>query len=116
MGLKYYVNINDARVSDLLRQDSIKTENKLIDFSDSSWQNFPDTGRITGAVIIIYQGGQIDYGTHVPGPVSQSSAESEYNSAYTAGMALANFIMLIHELLHKGTRYSFRGGSSGCIG
>ena len=44
--------------------------------SDSSWQYFPDTGRSTGAYIIFYQGGPIDHGTHVPGQVSQSNAES----------------------------------------
>ena len=43
-----------------------------------------------------YQGGPIDHGTHVPGPVDQSSAESEYNAAYTVGLALAHFRMLIH--------------------
>ena len=51
--------------------------------------------------ITFYQGGEIDHGTHVPGPVDQSSAESEYNAACTAGMALASFIMLIHELLNE---------------
>ena len=48
------------------------------------------TGRSTGAYIIFYQGGPIDHGTHVPGPVAQSSAESDYNAACTAGMALAH--------------------------
>ena len=48
MGLKYYVDMNDAPVSYLMRQASIKTENQLIDFSDSSWQDFPGTGRSTG--------------------------------------------------------------------
>ena len=72
-----------------------------MDFSDSSWKDYPDTGRSTGAYIIFYQGGPIEHGTHVPGPVSQSSAESEYNSACTAGMALEHFRMLIHELLNK---------------
>ena len=70
-------------------------------FSDSSWQDFPDTGRSTGAYIIHYQGGPIDHGTHVPGPVAQSSAESEYNAACTAGMNLAHFRMLVHELLNE---------------
>ena len=70
-------------------------------FSDSSWQDCPDTGRSTGAYIIFYQCGPIDHGTHVPGPVAQFSAESEYNAACTAGMPLANFMMLIHELLKK---------------
>ena len=73
----------------------------MITFSDSSWQGFLDTGRSTGAYIIFYQGGPIDHGTHVPGPVGQSSAESEYNAEYTSGMALAHFRMLIHELLNK---------------
>ena len=69
--LKYYVYMNNAPVYDLLRQASIKTENHLMDFSDSSWQDCPDTGRSTGAYIIFYQDGPIDHGTHVPGPVSQ---------------------------------------------
>ena len=44
LGLKYYADMNDAQVSDLLRQASIKTENHFIAFSDSSWQDFPETG------------------------------------------------------------------------
>ena len=71
MGLKYYADMNDAPVTDLLRQANIKTKNHLMDFSGSSWQDFPDTGRSTGAYIIFYQGGTIDHDTHVPGPVAQ---------------------------------------------
>ena len=96
LGLKYYAYLNDAPVTDILRQANIKTKNHLMAFSDSSWQYFPETGRSIGAYIIFYQGGPIDHGTHVPVPVAQSSAESEYNAEYTAGMALAYFIMLIH--------------------
>ena len=101
MGLKYYADMNDAPVTDLLRQASIKTENHVIDFSDSSWQDFPDTGRSKGAYIIFYQVGKIENCTHVSGLVDQSSAESEYNVACTAGMALAHLRMLIHEFLNK---------------
>ena len=72
-----------------------------MDFSDSSWQDCPDTGRITGAYIIFYQGGPIDHVKNVPGPFAQSSVESEYNAACTAGMTLSHFRMLIHELLNK---------------
>ena len=103
MGLKYYADINDAPVTDLLRQASIKTDKHLMDFSDYSWQDCPDTGRSTGANIIFYQGGPIDHGTHVPGPVAQSSAESEYNSACTEVMAFAHLRMLIHEFFNKDT-------------
>ena len=76
MGLKYYADLNDAPVTDLLRQADIKTKNNLMAFSDSSWQDCPDTGRSTGAYIIFYQDGPIDHGKNVPGPVAQSSAES----------------------------------------
>ena len=70
-------------------------------FSDSSWKYCLDTGISTGAYIIFYQGGTIDHVTHVPGPVSQSSEESEYNAAYTSGMDLAHLRILIHEFLNK---------------
>ena len=36
LGLKFYADINDALVSDLFRQASIKTENQLMDSSSSS--------------------------------------------------------------------------------
>ena len=54
--------MNESPVSDLLRKAIIKTENQLMHFSDSIWQ---DTN------IRFYQGGPIDHGTHVPGPVDQ---------------------------------------------
>ena len=101
LGLKYYADLNDAPVADLLRQSNIKTENHLMAFSDSSWQDCTETIRSTGAYIIFYQGGPIYHGTHVPGPVAQSSAEIEYNAACTAGMALAHLRMLVHELLNE---------------
>ena len=74
LGLKYYAYLNDAPITDLLRQANIKTKNHLIAFYDSSWQYFIDTGRSTGAYIIFYQGEPIDHYTHVTGPVAQSSA------------------------------------------
>ena len=75
VGLEYYANMNDAPVSDLLIQASIKTDIHLMAFSVCSWQDFPDTGRSTGEYVIFYQRGPIDHGTHVPGPVAQSSAK-----------------------------------------
>ena len=62
--------MNDAHLSDLLRQASIKTENQLMVFSDSSQQDCPDTGISTGGYIIFYQGGPIDHGINVPGLVA----------------------------------------------
>ena len=60
-----------------------------MDLSDYSCQYCPDTGRSTGAYIIFYQYGILDHGTHVPGTLDQSSAESEYNAACTVEMAQA---------------------------
>ena len=57
LGLKYYADLNDASVTDLLRQANINTKNHLVDFSDSSCQDFTDTVRRTGAYIIFFQDG-----------------------------------------------------------
>ena len=64
LGLKYYADINDTPVTDLLIQASIKTKNHLMDFLNSSWQYCPDSGRSTGSYMIFYQGGTIGHGTH----------------------------------------------------
>ena len=77
LGLKYYYDMKYAPLSDLLRQASINTDNQLMALYDYSWQDCPDTGRITGEYIMFYQGGPIDHITHVPVPVAQYSAESE---------------------------------------
>ena len=50
---------------------------------------------------MFYQGWTSDHCTHITGPVSQSSAESEYNSEFTAGMYLAHLEMRNNELLNK---------------
>ena len=80
LGLNYYSNMNYATLSEMLRQASIKTEDQLMDLSDSNWKYCPYTGRSTGTYIIFYQVVPINHGTHVPVPVDQSSAESEYNA------------------------------------
>ena len=96
LSFKYYADMKDATLSDLLRQANIKTKNQLTTFSDFSWKYCPGTGRSTGAYIIFYQGRPIEHGTHVPVTVAQSNAEIWYNVAYTAGMDLTHFSMLIH--------------------
>ena len=96
LGLKYYADRKDAPLSELLRQANINTNNLFMVWSDYSWQDFPNTGRITGAYIIFYKGGKIDYGTYVLGPVAQPGAESEYNTAWNSWMNSAHFRMLIN--------------------
>ena len=108
--------MNDVPVSDLLIQSSIKTDNHLMNFSDSIWKYFPYTGRSTGSFIIFYKCGPIDHGIHVTGPVPQSISESEYNAECTKGMDLAHFRMLRHELLNKDPYIVLEEISSDCIG
>ena len=50
---------------------------------------------------MFYQGVTIDNLPHVTGPVSQYSAESEYNKSCTSGMAPENFRILNNEFLNK---------------
>ena len=71
LGLKYYDDMKDSPLSDLLRQFRIKSENQLLAFSNYVYQDFTDTVMSTGACITFYQSGPIDHGTHVPGPVDQ---------------------------------------------
>ena len=57
LGLKYYADMNDAPVSNLLSQSGINTDNKLISFYDSSWMEevqehklyFINVGQLTTA-------------------------------------------------------------------
>ena len=76
--------MKDAPLSDMLRQASINNNIQFMAFYDYICQDFLDTGRSTGAYFIFYQGCWIDHNTNVPGPVSQSSAKSEYNATFTA--------------------------------
>ena len=72
--LRHYDDMKDAPLSDMLRQANFNIDNQLMILSESSWQDFPDTRRSTRVYIIFYQGGKIDHGTHILGPVSQLSA------------------------------------------
>ena len=52
MGLKYYFDMKDAPLSDLLKQADINTEKYFMGLFDSSCQYYLETGRSTRAYII----------------------------------------------------------------
>ena len=52
MGLKYYSKIEDELLSEILIQASINTENQLMMFFDSRFQECLDNDRSTGAYIL----------------------------------------------------------------
>ena len=72
-----------------------------MEFSDSRWQDYPDTIISTGAYILFHQGIPFDNCTHFTGPIDDYSDESEYNTAYTSGMDLAHFRMTNNEFSNK---------------
>ena len=67
LALKYYADMKDAPLSDLLRKANINTDNQLMDLSDYIWKYYSDTVRITVAYMIFYNCGPIDHGTYVGG-------------------------------------------------
>ena len=74
LGLKYYAEMKDASLSDLLIQAIMNTENQLMALYDFIWQGCPYNGISTGAYMIFHQIVPIDHGTHVSGTVYQSIA------------------------------------------
>ena len=120
---KYYADQNDAPVTDLLRQSNIKTNNQLMDFSDSSWQDCPETGRSTGAYIIFYQGGPINHGTHIPGPVAQYSQRSFFwkyfwilvNNSLINILKCAKDIPAVHAELYSLSALYWATGPGICV-
>ena len=59
MALKYYADMNDTPVSDLLVKASINTEYQSMKISDSSLQYCTDTGINTGVIIKFIKVGQL---------------------------------------------------------
>jgi hypothetical protein len=98
LGLKYYSDLARAPLQRILTESRVEATRNLVTFSDSSWQDCPDTGRSTACYTVTYMGGVIDHSTHVPGIVALSSAEAEYNGACTACMSTDHHRMLLNEL------------------
>lgn len=103
-GLKYYSNHLHSPVyyKSLSSNNVQTTEESYITFSDSSWNDYVDTGRSTGWYISFNQGGSTYYGSHIPVPVVMSSVEAEYISAAVACMRASHLRMLTYDLRSMG--------------
>ena len=102
LGINFHANASTSPVNQLLRSHHIETSD-LLAFSDASWQDCPDTGRSTVGHLIFYQGGLIAANSHVPLPVSMSSAEAEYMAACAACMTSAIIRSLLYDIRYLGT-------------
>ena len=104
-GIRYYHNDEDSPIYKLLQRNNIPaSEDGLITFTDSSWQDCPDTGRSTSGRISTINGGAVDHGSRVPVPVAMSTGEAEYLGAGNACMSAAHLRMLLYDLQKLGTK------------
>ena len=74
-------------------------EAPIIQFTDSSFQDCPDTSRSTGGHLTFMQGAVVDAVSTMPGPVSQSTCEAEYCMASLAVMAGVHIKKVFNEML-----------------
>ena len=101
-GIKYYANVKESPVYKICERNNVPYTD-LIGFSDSSWQDCPDTGRSTGGYKIFYHGGIIDANSCMPVPVALSSAEAEYMSCCNLGAMICHLRELLYEFDFLGT-------------
>jgi hypothetical protein len=71
----------------------------IICFTDSSFQDCPDTARSTGGYLIFMQGATIDVKSTMPTLVSQSTCEAEYCICSLAAMA-CYYVRKIYNEFH----------------
>lgn len=83
MGLRFYSPKSTSPIQTLLTKTHPNfkfTQHPIIMFTDSSWQDCPDTGKSTGAYLIYMFGSLVDAASFIPTPIALSSAEAEYNA------------------------------------
>ena len=103
-GIQFFRYIEDSPVYKMLKENNIHiSENSVVIFTDSSWNDCVDTGRSTGGYNIMVKGGPVDYGSHLPIPVAMSSGEAEYIAAAVACMKGSHLRMLGYDFEHMGT-------------
>lgn len=97
-GLKYYNDVKDSPIYEILAQYGIDPVHALFGTHDASWQDCQDTARSTGSYIHFAQGSPVDFSSYVPSPIAMSSAEAETNAGATASMAMGYLRMTWNDL------------------
>ena len=100
--IKFYRDVSQSPANQICLKHQIPAT-ELLAFSDTSWQDCPDTGRSTSGFKIFLQGGIIDAQSTMPVPVALSSAEAEYMGACNAGAMLCHIRDLIYDFEFLGT-------------
>ena len=101
-GIKVYANVEQSPAHQICVKHKI-TPTNIIGFSDTSWQDCPDTGRSTTGYKVFVQGALIDSQSCMPVPVALSSAEAEYMGACNLGAMICHLRDLVYDFEFLGT-------------
>ena len=102
--LRFFPNVRSSLLFQLLKNNNIQiSEDTVVTFADSSWNDCIDTGRSTGGNISLTQKDAADYSSHLPVPVEMSSGEEKYISAAVACMKASHLRMLTYDLRFLGS-------------
>ena len=100
--IKYYADVKQSPVYEICKQNNIEYT-PILGFTDSSWQDCPDTGRSTCGFKIFIQGGIIEANSTMPVPVALSSAEAEYMGSCNLGAIICHYRDLQYDLKYLGS-------------
>jgi hypothetical protein len=100
-GIKFYSDTTQSPLHNYL----VTTGNErlancpIVAFSDSSFQDCPDTARSTGGYLIFIQGGVVDVTSTMLSLVAHSTCEAEYSICSLAAMATF-YVRKVYNELH----------------
>jgi hypothetical protein len=80
-------------------------ESPIIAFTDSSFQDCPDSSRSTGGYLIYIRGAVIDVTSTMPSIIARSTCEAEYTTCSRATMAATYIRKVFNELHVRDTDY-----------
>ena len=94
--IKFYAKLEDSPVHKICEKHGLE-QTEILGFSDTFWQDCPDTGRSTCGFKVFIQGGLIDAQSTMPVPVALSSPEAEYMGACNLGAMVCHLRDLLYE-------------------
>jgi hypothetical protein len=106
-GIKFYSNMQLSPLYQHMNDNghSNLAESPIIAFTDSSFQDCPDSCRSTGGYLIYIRGAVIDVTSTMPSIIAQSTCEAEYTTCSLATMAATYIRKVFNELHGRDTDY-----------
>ena len=101
--IKFYPESTSNPIYEICHHHRIPCSNLTV-FSDTSWQDCPDTGRSTVGYMIFHNGALIEANSTMPTHIAMSTSEAKYMAACSASMATAHIHMLLYDMIYLGTK------------